>query len=782
MSHKKQTNQTASLVDVDELLEAIHREDDGLSVSELADLLELNRAQQKAAAQLLSQLQGVGLIRRHGQSFRWADSNRAMTGTIRQRRRKTIHFIPDDPHERARGRIRVAAEDLNGAFDGDRVAVSLGRTASRKSIGSKGSGGQDREARVEMILKRGQLRIVGRLHHGFRESWVESLDEKFPFDIEIGGGQAAELEDGWILLVEVTGYPSGSTKRSGVHHRQNPTGRVVEKLGAGSTEPGMDINIVIYKHDLPHVFPPEVLTEAEAVSPVVTEEQLAGRLDWRDVPTVTIDGETARDFDDAISLKKLDNGNFHLGVHIADVSYYVREHEPLDVEARLRGTSVYFPERAIPMLPEHLSNGICSLNPKVDRLTMSALMEVDHRGRVVKYELRESVIRSNERMTYTDVNKLLTHADQNLAMRYADLLDLFKTMEELAHVLIKMRTARGAIDFNLPESVFEFDDEGRIAGVLKADRNIAHRIIEEFMLLANETVAGHFQKLGVPSLYRIHEEPEIQRVIEFAQLAHAYGYTFPSGEAGSKDYQRLSKQLEGKPEERVLSYAMLRSLQRARYSAQNLGHFGLAAPVYTHFTSPIRRYPDLIVHRILRAILKLGGRYGTGSDPVDVESQELRDDRVATTARSAPKTSRNAPKPIPLSELELIAEESSQRERAADAAENEIDEWRKAVFMAERMGEEFDGMISNVKDFGFYVELDEIFIEGLVPVGSLFDDYYNFDDRRHMLIGRSGRRKFRLGDRVRVRVDRVNVDRHLVDFSVVDAPKGQLSRRKKTES
>jgi ribonuclease R len=767
MSHKKQTNQTASLINIDELLEAIRREDDGLSVSELADLLDLNRAEQKAAAQLLNQLQGAGLLRRHGQSFRWADSNRAFIGTIRQRRRKTINFVPDDPHERARGRVRVAAEDLNGAFDGDRVLISLARTAR----------GKDREARVEMILKRGQLRIIGRLHHGFRESWVESLDEKFPFDIEIGGGQAAELEDGWIVLTEVTGYPSGSTKRSGIPHRQNPTGRIIEKLGASSTEPGMDINIVIYKHDLPHVFPPEVLADAEAVSPVVTEVQLAGRLDWRDVPTVTIDGETARDFDDAISLKKLDNGNFHLGVHIADVSYYVREGEPLDVEARLRGTSVYFPERAIPMLPEHLSNGICSLNPKVDRLTMSALMEVDRRGRVVKYELRETVIRSNERMTYTDVNKLLTHADPNLAMRYANLLDLFKTMEELARILIKMRTQRGAIDFNLPESVFEFDDEGRIAGVLKADRNIAHRIIEEFMLLANETVAGHFQKLGVPSLYRIHEEPETQRVIEFAQLAQAYGYTFPYGEVGSKDYQRLSKQLEGKPEERVLAYAMLRSLQRARYSAQNLGHFGLSAPVYTHFTSPIRRYPDLIVHRVLRALLKAGDRYSTGSvSDLPFGKERIAEPQVAEVPRTAPKTSRNTPKPIPLGELELIAEESSQRERAADAAENEIDEWRKAVFMAERLGEEFDGMITNVKDFGFYVELDEFFIEGLVPVSSLIDDFYHFDERSHTLIGRSGRRKFRLGDRVRVRVDRVNVDRHLVDFSVVELSKKKARR------
>ncbi|MEO6725666.1 MAG: hypothetical protein ABIU20_06785, partial [Blastocatellia bacterium] len=288
MSHKKQikhsnqANQTASIFDIDAVINAIREDEDGLSVGDLGDLLELNRNGQKALAQLLSQLQGVGLVRRHGQQFRWADSNRALMGVIRQRRRKTIHFIPDEDYERARGRIRVATEDLNGAFDGDRVVVSLGRTAF-----SKGAGGNDREARVEMILKRGQLRIIGRLHHGFRESWVESLDEKFPFDIEVGGGEAAELEDGWVVLAEVTGYPSGSTKRSGQPHYSKPAGRIIEKLGASSAEPGMDINVVIHKHDLPHIFPPEVLAEAEAVSPVVTEEQIAGRLDWRDVPTVT---------------------------------------------------------------------------------------------------------------------------------------------------------------------------------------------------------------------------------------------------------------------------------------------------------------------------------------------------------------------------------------------------------------------------------------------------------------------------------------------------------------
>jgi ribonuclease R len=744
---------------IDAVIEELRRAPEGLSAQDLADLLELNRAGQKALKESLNRLESMGLLRRHGQNYRLTGSQKAMTGVIRQRRRKMINFIPDDVEQRVRGRIRVEPEDLNGAFDGDRVLASVS-TLQRERYG-----------RVGMILRRGRLRIIGRLRHGFRESWVESLDEKFPFDIEIEGKPpsdlGAKLADGWVVLVEITSYPVA---------RRKPAGRIVERLGASSDAPGMDIQIVIHKHDLPHVFPDEVIEEAEAVSPVVTKGQVAGRLDLRREPTVTIDGETARDFDDAISLSRLANGNFMLGVHIADVSFYVREGSPLDGEARLRGTSVYFPERAVPMLPERLSNGICSLNPKVDRLTMSALMEVDRRGRVVNYKLRETVIRSDERMTYTDVNKLLTHADPKLAMRYAELHELFKTMEVLARILIKMRERRGAIDFNLPESVFEFDDEGRVAGVLRADRNIAHRIIEEFMLLANETVAGHFQRLRVPSLYRIHEEPQPQRVIEFAELAAAYGYKFPVEGVSSKDYQRLSHQLAGKTEERVLSYAMLRSLQRARYSAQNMGHFGLAAPVYTHFTSPIRRYPDLIVHRVLRALLKISPSLGdsgaaTGTAPGAAQPGP------GKRGKSVKKQPRGAKAPIPLGELELISEESSERERAADAAENEVDEWRKAVFMAERLGEEFDGMIVNVRDFGFFVELDDFFIDGLVAVGTLIDDYYLYDDRRHTLTGRSRKRRFKLGDRVRVRVDRVNVDRHLVDFSVVESS-GKRSRRK----
>ncbi len=698
---------------------------DGLSLTDLTHEFKLNRPAQKQLNRLLNQLQGIGLIKQQGSDFKWADNNRALIGTIRQSRAKNIRFMPDDENERLRGSLRVDVKETNGAFDGDRVAVYVHKTQQH-----------DRNAKVELILSRGKLRIIGRLHRLRNLTFIESLDEKFPFDIDVEDN--GEEEEGKIVVVEITRYPNA---------REVAAGRIVERLGIFSDDPGVDIEIIIRKHDLPHVFPEEVLAEAEAIPSEVTEEQCAGRLDLRGATTVTIDGETARDFDDAITLQKLENGNFQLGVHIADVSHYVRQGSALNEEARLRGTSVYFPERAIPMLPEKLSNGICSLNPKVDRLTMSAMMEVDQKGRVVNYQLRESVIRSDERMTYTDVNKILTATDPAISEKYANFVGFFQSMEQLARILMKMREERGAIDFNLPEAVFQFNEEGQINSVVKAERNIAHRIIEEFMLLANECVAGHMEKLFVPSIYRIHEAPEPQRIAEFALLASSYGYRFPVEGAKPQDYQKLSRILATKPEGKVLSYAMLRSLQRARYTATNVGHFGLAAPVYTHFTSPIRRYPDLIVHRILRTLLS--------------KSETLGDS--ASIPKQAPRNSFVA---IPKIELEAMAEESSLRERAADGAERELEDWRKAALLSRHVGEEFNGIIVNVKEFGFFVELDEMYVEGLVGMSSLIDDYYEYDARRQALIGQRAKRKFQLGDRIKIRIDRVNVDRHLVDFSV----------------
>lgn len=740
---RRQTTESNLPFSIDDLLRELREEPEGLPAHELAGRFHLDREGRKRLTGMLGQLQGTGLLRRQGQDYQLSRNRQVQLGRIRQRRRKMIQFIPENSDERTKGRIKIEPEDLGGAFDGDRVIASI----------SKPDREGDRFARVGMIIARSQLLITGRLHHGFRQYWVESLDEKFPFDIDLASDVAPDYADGWVVVVEVTSYPTG---------RHPARGRIVEALGSSSAEPGMDIEIVIRKHDLPHRFPDEVLEEASTISPVVTPGQSSDRLDLRALPTVTIDGETARDFDDAISLRRLPDGDFELTVHIADVSYYVRTGTPLDLEAQLRGTSVYFPERAIPMLPESLSNGICSLKPKVDRLAMSALMVVDRGGRVKSYQIRESVICSNERMTYTDVNHLLQHDDPQLAMRYAELLDLFQTMEELARILIGMRMRRGAIDFNLPESIFEFDDEGRVAGVLKSERNIAHRIIEEFMLLANETVAGHLERLGIPSIYRIHEAPSPPRVLEFAELARAYGHRFPSADVTSHDYQHLSKRIEGRPEERVLAYAMLRSLQRARYSVRNEGHFGLASPVYTHFTSPIRRYPDLLVHRILRGLLQDSAAWGD-----------------STVAVRQPEPPKGPPRPIGRAELDLMAVEASERERAADAAENEIEEWRKAVFIAERVGEEFAGMIIQIREFGLFVELDDFFIEGLVPLRNLTDDFYRYDERTHTLTGKNGGKKFKLGERVKVRVERVDADRHQIDLSIVNQSRSRGAGRRR---
>lgn len=729
---------------VEEVIDELRREPTGLAASELARQLDLDRKEQRELARILGQLVGTGLLRRTGAEYQLNRGRRALLGRIRRRRRNMIWFVPDDPAERVKGRIRVEPEDLGGAFDGDKVVATI---SMRDRDG-------DRFARVGMVVARSHLFITGRLHLGFRQCWVESLDEKFPFDIDLEPESPPELTDGWVVVVEVTGYPVG---------RHPARGRIVETLGASSADPGMDIEIVIRKHDLPHIFPAEVLEETAKISPIVTPEQIAGRLDLRALPTVTIDGETARDFDDAISLQRRTDGDFDLAVHIADVSYYVRSGTPLDLEAQLRGTSVYFPERAIPMLPESLSNGICSLKPRVDRLAMSALMVVSREGRVKRYQIRESVICSDERMTYTDVNRLLRNQDSALALRYANLHRLFQTMEELARILIGARMKRGAIDFNLPESIFEFDDEGRVAGVLKSERNIAHRIIEEFMLLANETVASHLERLGIPSIYRIHEAPSPPRVLEFAELARAYGHRFPSVDVTSLDYQQLSKRIEGRPEERVLASAMLRSLQRARYSVRNEGHFGLASPVYTHFTSPIRRYPDLLIHRLLRGLFEDSITWGDSDQHLS-----------SSNGKAAVEA------PIRRHELELMAVEASDRERAADAAEKEIEEWRKAVFMSERVGGEFNGLIIQVREFGLFVELDDFFIEGMVPMRNLTDDFYRYDERTHTLTGKNGGRRFKIGERVKVRVERVELDRHQIDLSIIDTRDRSRSRRSRS--
>ncbi len=557
----------------------------------------------------------------------------------------------------------------------------------------------------------------------------------------IGAAAPAEDLDGTIVEVELI-----------EPHR----GRVIEILGRPG-DFGIDVEIVIRKHRLPHRFPGPVLDQAANLPSTIPAGEITRRRDFRSLDVVTIDGETARDFDDAVRVEMLPGGNYALQVHIADVSHYVRPNSPIDREAALRGTSVYFPDRAVPMLPLELSTGICSLKPKVDRLVLSVLLEIDHRGEVVAQEFTRGVIRSTERLTYTAVH-LLLEGDPGQRERYAHLAEQLELMRELAQALNRRRMRRGSIDFDLPEPLIEFDEWGEMTGVTRAPRNIAHRIIEEFMLAANVAVASHLETAGIASIFRIHEPPEAERVLEFEDIATRSGYSLGLGSMPvkrfpvvdrkrdgrkvrkdliladerlricSRHYQALLRRIEGKPEERLLSYLMLRSLKQARYSAENAGHFALAAPTYTHFTSPIRRYPDLIVHRILSFALD-----GKSAAPTDLES---------------------------------IAAYSSLAERRAAEAERELVEWKKMKFMIDRVGDQFEGLIVSMHRFGFFVELAELFVEGLVPVDTLTGDRYTYQENARRIIGERSRKVFSIGDTVQVRLDRVNAVERKLQFSV----------------
>jgi ribonuclease R len=632
-------------------------------------------------------------------------------------------------------------------------------------------------------------------------------------------GDWSDLEN-VVVDVEITDWPTAT---------QQPRGRVVEILGY-EDDFGLDVEIIIRKHHLPHRFPEQVLGQAEAVEPIISSAEIRKRRDFRDLPIVTIDGETARDFDDAVLVRRLENGNFELQVHIADVAQYVVPDTALDQEARLRGTSVYFPDRAVPMLPLELSTDICSLRPQLDRLVMSCIMEIDNRGEIVGYEICPGIIRSAERMTYTAVNAIL-QGDESFQARYAALVENFELMRELQAILHRKRERRGSIDFDLPEPVIEFDELGLMKSIMRSERNIANRIIEEFMLSANECVAGYLEGKSVPSLYRVHEQPDAKRVYDFEVIAATFGYSLGVGAlpiqrvqfktdrranygTGKRTreleipkevhitprmYQKLTEKIAGKPEERILSYLMLRSLKQARYSEENLGHFALAATTYTHFTSPIRRYPDLIVHRILKEVLRDSAEKWDDEVPVGTRTGghglSRTDNFEKKLGASAPEPSRaGRPRhttgrtedaspwskrrerdhvelkegPIPLDELHVIAEESSQSERRADDAERELMEWKKAKFMQDRIGEDFDGLIISVTKFGFFVELTDLFVEGLVPLNTLIDDRYTYHENTREIIGQRSRRIFRLGQRVRVLVDRIDPVEKKIQFALVE--------------
>jgi ribonuclease R len=739
--------------------------------------------------------------------------------------------LPASLKSRLVGDIFIPPHLIGNAMHGDRVLVDI---ANVRPDGRA-------EGRIVRPVTRAHPTVVGFFHHGRRGNYVTPIDAKITQEIAIPPGfeypetktaegteatgrsrkkkksvdrvlgeeaaRRVEVDDleGVVVDVEITDWPSAT---------QNPRGRVIEILGR-EDDFGVDVEITIRKFHLPHHFPAAVLEEADNTPATIPFVELKRRRDFRTLPIVTIDGETARDFDDAVHVRKLDNGNFELQVHIADVAHYVTPGSPLDQEARLRGTSVYFPDRAVPMLPLELSTDICSLRPQLDRLVLSCIMELDHHGEIVGYDLCEGVIRSAERMTYTGVNAVL-EGDAALRARYAPLVTSFELMRDLALILNRKRERRGSIDFDLPEPVIEFDEFGLMKSISRSERNVAHRLIEEFMLAANECVAQHLESKRIASLYRVHEKPDAKRVYDFEVIAATFGYSLGVGalpihrvqmkadrraahgtgkrvrdievprdvHITPRMYQKLTEKIAGKPEERILSYLMLRSLKQARYSEENLGHFALAAKSYTHFTSPIRRYPDLIVHRILKEALR--------EDPRPVAQSAIRtghptDESASPWSNSRDHAAHRAEHeplggPIPLEELHDIAEESSQSERRADDAERELMEWKKVKFMQDRVGEDFDGLITSVTKFGFFVELTDLFVEGLVPLNTLTDDRYTYHENTREIIGQRSRKTYRLGQKIRVLVDRIDPVERKIQFAIVEEEPVRTGRRKRNRS
>ncbi len=764
-----------------------------------------------------------------------------LTGRLVAHRDGYGFVVPDAPRKDLEGDLFIGRDALGDAMHGDHVLASIER---RKRFGD---GAARAEGRILRVINRAHTTVVGLFRYGSHGNTVAPYESRLLQEIVIPPGdeltpelqgkvgpnqpksfprahnrrglRLAEL-DGAVVNVELTSFPRGGVA---------PSGRVVEILGRPG-EFGVDVEILIRKHHLPHEFAADVLAEAaERAQPVVPADR-EGRRDFRDLPIVTIDGETARDFDDAVYVQRLENGNWQLQVHIADVSHYVRRGSALDREARLRGTSVYFPNRAVPMLPEELSNGICSLKPNEDRLVMSAIMELDVYGEIVASEFMRGVIRSAERMTYTSVNAVLLN-DSAATARYAHLAEHFRAMRDLCTILNTRRSRLGSIDFDLPEPVIEFDLNGQMTGIVRSERNIAHRLIEEFMLTANQAVARYLESRGIGSLHRVHEKPDPRKILEFEAIAQTFGYSlgvenlsekrvevkhgssrpqrFDRGARhgrhgagrekpmvvslpGAMDiairpehYQRLAEKIAGKPEERIVSYLMLRSLKQARYAPDALGHFALAFDQYTHFTSPIRRYPDLIVHRVLKWALD-----NPESKPAPQEGYKKEESTFGPYRRG---------------ELEAVAVETSETERRAETAERELMAWKTAQFMEQHLGEEYDALIISVQKFGFFVELADIFVEGMVPIDrieELTGEHVFYREQDHAIVSGSGhggsygalgsgREKkssgagagqkkksgrglarsgkggnvWKLGDRIRVRAERIDPIRRRVEFS-----------------
>lgn len=687
-----------------------------LSMAEIEEAFHVDGSDEfKELVKSLNAMEDRGLIvRTRTDRFGVPEKMNLVRGRVQGHAKGFAFIIPE---EEGIDDVYVSHADMASAMNGDTVLVRL----NQKSSGSRPEG------QIIRILERGTTEIVGTYSDQTSYGFVIADDKRIANDIFIPKEHKKGAIDGHKVVVKITKYPEG---------RMSAEGLVVKVLGH-KNDPGMDIISIIYKHGIPIEFPDEVLAQANGVPDQIDPEDMKGRRDLRDETIVTIDGADAKDLDDAVHVKRLENGHYVLGVHIADVTNYVTEGSPIDKEAADRATSVYLVDRVIPMIPHRLSNGICSLNPKVDRLTLSCEMEIDHNGKVVNHEIFPSVIKTTERMTYADVNKILVDKDEETRSHYQALVPFFELMEELAAVLRKKRFDRGAIDFDFKEAKVLVDEEGTATDVVLRTRSVAEKLIEEFMLAANETVAEHFHWLKLPFVYRIHEDPDAEKLTKFLEFITNFGYVV-RGNANTvhpRALQMLLEEVKGEPEETVISKVMLRSMKQAKYDVNSLGHFGLSTEFYTHFTSPIRRYPDLLVHRLIREYAIKGN--------VDEATQERMREMLPDLTRH-----------------------SSEMERRAVEAERDTDSVKKAQYMEDKIGETFTGMIGSVTNFGLFVELENT-IEGLVHVSYLTDDYYRFDDKHYAMIGERTGQTFRIGDEIEIKVANVNVDEASIDFEVV---------------
>jgi len=666
----------------------------------LHGLLEKFDATPQARRQIkdiLTQLVRDGQLEQHKGNRYEARSRNLIDGTIVLHRDGYGFVIPAQKVESLGSDVFIPPPMTGSAMNGDKVQIEI---VLHKPGGRA-------EGRVVNVTKRVRDTIVGQLRFDGQVFFVAPMDEKLPAKILITE-DAPEHKDK-IVEVEITRYPSATAW---------PAGKIVSVIGF-LDDPNVETIAIIRKFGFSTSFPKNVEEEAEKLPETLDEKDHLGRDDFRKRNTITIDPTTARDFDDAVDVEILKDGTFQLGVHIADVSHVVRQDSAMDIEARIRGTSVYFPDRVIPMLPEKVSNGICSLNPRVDRLAMSVIMHISRDGEVRDYSVHNSVIHSKERMTYEDV-QLMIDGDPAVIARFRHILPEIRKINTLAIILQKKRQERGAIDFDLPEPVLTYDEMGSVLGIAKSVRHFSHRIIEEFMILANEVVARHMEIREIPSIYRIHEDPDPGKVADFAELVAGFGLRFHPKRATPAEFQKFISSIAGRPEERMLSYLMLRSFKQAIYSAENIGHFGLASDAYTHFTSPIRRYPDLVVHRILKSAI---ARRKSSTQP---------------------------------GQLEAIASESSERERTADQAERELIDWKKMILMERHLGDVFEAIIIAVWKDGFTVELIDQFIEGFVSSSDLPESHYRFDPNERTLVSRNAKKRYRIGDRLPVQVARID--------------------------